>query len=133
MDIVLTSRWVIAGLAVCAAGCSPIQWETSAARGLELAAQTRSRALIEFVSTFDRAAARMDEEVFADKNVQTLMREFVPIRLNVALNRKMVEQYGIRGTPTFVVLRPDQSVAGIFEGTMTAEQFRIFLIKHRLK
>lgn len=115
------------------AGCSPVHWESSAQSGMAKAQKTNRRALIEFVSTFDQGAAQMDQEVFNKTHVQTLMEEFVPIRLNAAWNKELANKYNVQKTPAFVVLRPDASFAGMQEGTMTDEQFRFFLIKHRLK
>ncbi len=115
-----------------AAGCGPINWEYDHQVGLQKAVQNRQRALIEFVSGFDQGANQMDSEVFSDPDVQHLMRRFVPIRLDLGMNRELAQQFGVEKTPAFVVVRPDLSVAGATQGTMAADEFRRFLIRNSL-
>ena len=120
---------LLAGLA----GCSDVNWQHDPQSALNKAAQTRQRALMMFVGGFDQAATKMDTEVFADKNVQALMREFVAIRVDTMFHKQLVQKYGVQQTPAFVVVRPDMSISGKQEGGMTTDQFRTFLIRNRLK
>jgi len=114
------------------AGCGPVNWEYDQQKGLQKAVQARQRAVIEFVSGLDQGANQMDDEVFSDVEVQKLMQRFVPIRLDVGMNRQLAEQFGVQKTPTFVVVRPDLTVAGSCLGPMPADQFRRFLIRNSL-
>ena len=113
-------------------GCAWVHWEFDHQAGLRKAVKNRQRALILFTRGFDTGANQMDREVFSDPDVQHLMRYFVPIRVDAGLNPRLVEQFGVKGTPAFVVVRPDLTVAAVQEGKMTAEQFRHFLIKNSL-
>lgn len=114
------------------AGCGDIAWERDHQAGLRRAVQSRKRALIEFTAGFDEGASKMDGEVFTNPDVQDLMKQFVPIRLDANMNRSLAEQFGIQKTPAFVVIRPDMSVADVYQGTMEADKFRLFLIKNSL-
>lgn len=114
----------------CASGCSSIQWERSFEAGLKRAATQRRRALVQFYSAVDGDCMEMDRKVFSDSDVQDLMHNFVAIRLDSVLNRKLTEQFNVQTVPTFFVIRPDGQVAGSTSGVMDTEKFRIFLIKY---
>jgi len=113
-------------------GCTGVNWEHDQEAGLRKAAKNRQRAVIEFVSGFDEATSKMDKEVFADPDVVRLMQRFVPIRLDVGMDPKLAEQFGVKQTPWFVVVRPDMTVSGTSQAIMKPDQFRLFLIRNSL-
>ena len=113
-------------------GCTGVYWERDQQAGLRKAVDNDQRAVIEFVSGFDSATRKMDSEVFSDPDVVKLMRRFVAIRLEAGTHKKLAEQCGVTSTPAFVVVRPDMSVSGAYQGTMKADQFRLFLIRNSL-
>ena len=95
------------------------------------AAQQRRRALVWFYAAANKDCRAMSKDVFEDADVQQVMKEFVAIRLDTLLNRKLTHQFNVQVVPTFVVMRPDWSVAGSYAGKMDKETFRYFLIKNR--
>ena len=111
-------------------GCGSIQWERSYEAGLKRAASQRHRALLQFYSAVDGDCLEMDRKVFTDPDVQDLMHNFVAIRLDSVLNKKLADQFNVQTVPTFFVIRPDRQIAGSASGGMDAEKFRIFLIKY---
>lgn len=113
-------------------GCTGVNWERDQQAGLRKAVDNRQRAMIAFVSHLDEATGKMDSEVFSDPDVVRLMQRFVAIRLDIASNQSLAEQFGVKQVPAFVVVRPDLTVSGIHQGTMKAEQFRLFLIRNSL-
>ena len=113
-------------------GCTGVNWERDQEAGLRKAAQNRQRAVIEFVSGFSEATSQMDKDVFSDPDVVRLMQRFVAIRLDVGMNPKLAEQFGVKQTPWFVVVRPDMTVSGTSQAIMKADQFRLFLIRNSL-
>jgi len=122
---------LLAGLSVAfESGCGSIQWEHSYESGLKRAASQRRRALLQFYSAVDSDCLEMDREVFTNPDVQDMMKNFVAIRLDSVLNRKLAEQLNVQTIPTFVIIRPDRQIAGSASGGMDAEKFRIFLIKY---
>lgn len=110
-------------------GCSSVNWEHDYQNGLAKASQLRRRALVQVHSNISPECREM-EEVFSDPDVQQLMQNFVPIRLDTVMHRGIVEQLGIQAVPTFLIIRPDLTVAGSHAGALSAEKFRIFLIRH---
>lgn len=113
------------------AGCGSVRWEMDYARGLREAVQHRRRALIQFHSGASADCRDMDFNVFTNAKVQETIKEFVPIRLDIWLNRDIARQYGVERVPAFIVVRPDGSVAGAHVGKLDEERFRVFLIRHR--
>jgi hypothetical protein len=132
-------RWVrrgvllLTGFILCAgSGCTGVNWEHNQQAGLRKAVNNRQRALVEFVSGFDADTNRMHSEVFSDPDVVRLMQRFVAIRLDAGMNKRFAEQLGVSQTPAFFVVRPDMTVSGSYQGTMKADQFRLFLIRNSL-
>ena len=115
-----------------ASGCTGVNWEHDQQAGLHKAYERSQRAMIEFVSGFDADANRMDSQVFSDPDVVRLMQRFVAIRLDAGANKQFAEQCGITQTPAFVVVRPDMTISGSYQGTMKPDQFRLFLIRNSL-
>ncbi len=125
--------WAL-GIAPCAgmaAGCGPIRWERTLEAGLKRAAAEQRPALIMFASAVSMDCREMDQKVFSDPQVQKTMETFVPVRLDFVWDRKLAEDLGVRSVPSFVVFRPDRSVAGFHEGKMDAAKFGTFLVKYR--
>jgi thiol:disulfide interchange protein len=71
----------------------------------------------------------MDKEVFADPEVGEAIGSVVYLRLRQDENGKPFEdRWGRAGTPSFVVLRPDGSVAGkMLTGFIDVGDFLVFL------
>lgn len=115
----------------CLTGCGPVGWERSFEAGLSKAANERRPALVMFSSAVSPDCMRMDREVFEDPEVQNVLRSFVPVRVDFLLNSKLAKELNVQSVPTFVIFRPDRSVAAVREGKMDARSFTIFLIKYR--
>ncbi len=117
-------------LLVTLVGCNAIIWETDLETGMARARQEGRRALVQFHTLASPDCRAMEHEVFADQEVQELMARFVPIRLDAVLNQKLAQQFNVEVVPTFLIVRPDRQLAGIHNGRMSAENFRLFLIRH---
>ncbi len=113
-----------------AAGCGSIQWETSYDRAMRRGIEQRRRVLVQFASTVSTDCREMDLKVFTDSEVQRLTKNFVPVRLDTVLDKKLADHLGVSVVPSFYVIRPDGQVVGSHAGKMDAEKFRIFLIKY---
>jgi thiol:disulfide interchange protein len=112
------------------AGCSGIPWEGDYTAGMQRAAQLRRRALIQFCNAITPECREMELDVLSDPGIQQLVEHYVPIRVDSAIRGDLVRQYGINTVPSYVVVRPDMSVAGIQSGKIDLDTFRIFLIRH---
>ena len=118
-------------LGVGLAGCGSVNWGTNLEAGLSKAAVERRPALVMFSSMVSPDCISMDKEVFPDPSVQKALRSYVLVRIDYVLHRKLAKELNVQTVPTFVVFRPDRTVAGIQEGKMDARSFSVFLIKYR--
>ena len=125
-------RWLLLVFpAVLCGGCGSVPWRYDFDGALRLAAEKRRRALVVFTAADNADSREMDFKTFSDSKVQEMMREFVPVRLDYYFNRARADKLGVASPPSFVVVRPDGSVAGMESGKLDPEDFRIFLIKNR--
>lgn len=123
-------RFLLAiSLAGAMSGCSSINWERDYKTGLQRVGSERRRALVEFVTAMNAESREMDE-VFEDPEVQRLMQNFIPIRVDAIMDKQLADQYGVQTLPAFYIIRADYTVAGVAAGKMDADKFRAFLIKH---
>ncbi|MHC4441355.1 MAG: thioredoxin family protein [Planctomycetota bacterium] len=113
------------------AGCSTIQWEHDYKKGVRRAAQLRKRVLVQFHSNVNPDCIEMDRKVFTDPEVQKLMGEYVAVRLDYLLNKKLADDLDVQIVPTFLVLRHDGAIVGSHVGKMNETKFKYFLIKQR--
>src|ERR1044071_5357491 len=93
----------IAGLAFLLAGltgCSGIPWENDYAAGIQRAAQLRRRALIQFCNAMSPECRQMGGEDMHDPDVQRLMANFVPIRVDTAMNKQLTDEFGVQRVPS---------------------------------
>ncbi len=125
--------WLLVAVLLTAglAGCAPVGWGTSLEAGLSKAATERRPALVMFSSMVSPDCISMDRDVFPDPSVQNALRSFVLVRIDYVLHRKLASELNVQTVPTFVIFRPDRTVAGIQEGKMDAASFSVFLIRYR--
>lgn len=112
-------------------GCGGVHWEYDLERGLQQAAQRQRPALVQFYSAVNRDCLNMDQEVFADPEVQKQLEEYVCIRLDHQLNRDLADRLGVNVVPTCFIFRCDRSLAGSLVGRTDATKFKYFLVKYR--
>jgi len=111
------------------AGCGGGMWHYSLDTGMREAQKENKRALVEFYR-MNEACLEMDRKVFSEANVKKILDEhFVKVRLDITTNRVTARRFGITEYPSFIVFRPDGSIAGSRAGALAAEEFRAFLIK----
>src|SRR5687767_4121181 len=101
-----------------AGGCSPVRWERSYEAGIQQSVQSGRRALVQFHSHMNSDCREMDDEAFADPDVQRTLQNFVCIRVDDVLDRKLAQQFGVQVLPSFYIIRPDMTVAGQQSGKL---------------
>ena len=126
----MRSLLLVFALIIPLTGCSGIPWEGGYTAGIQRAVQQRRRALIQFCNAFSADCREMELDVLADPEIRHIVDYYVPIRVDSALRADLMQQYGIETIPSYLVVRPDLSVAGVQAGKTDLETFRIFLIRH---
>jgi len=113
------------------AGCGTIHWEHDYKQAVMRAAQMKKRVLLQFHTAVNTDCMEMERKVFTDPEVQKLLGEYVAVRLDYLLNKRLADDLDVQIVPTFLILRHDGAIVGHHVGKMDQIQFKYFLIKHR--
>ncbi len=124
--VTLAATWL---LPACS-GCTLPSYDLQS--GLRRAERAEKLLLVEFTRADCPYTAQMDREAFMDAGVRDIMREYIPVRLDVKLHEDDVARVGVTLTPTFVVYRSNGSFVNRHDGAMNADQLRRFLIRAKI-
>lgn len=101
-------NWVCAAMvlvAVPALAQEQIVWQADIAKAVEQAKAEKKLVLIHFYGDSCPPCRLIEQKVFPQpKVVQAVMRNFVPVKINVDKAEKLAARYGIRSIPTDVYL-----------------------------
>ena len=82
-----------------------IEWQTDIAKAVQQAKDEKKLVLIHFYGDACAPCRAVEQKVFPDpKVVQSVMRNYVPVKINVNREEKIAARYAIRGIPTDVFL-----------------------------
>ena len=111
-----------------------IQWlrKEPLARALEIGRTVKKRVLIDFWGKDCAWCKRMDRYTFTDLEVAQLGKRFVCIKIEHKDGAPTSHKYGIKGTPTYVILENDGSELARHEGFLKPTSFAA-LLKRTLK
>ena len=115
-----------------AGGCAGRLWSVDLQSGLRRAQQERKLVLVEFTQIGCKHTSRMHREAFTDPDVTRLIQDFVPVRLDKITHAAEAERWGLTRTPTYLIARPNGTLVSRFDGAMSADAFRRFLIRARI-
>ena len=115
-----------------AGGCGSRLWSIDLPSGLRRAQKERKLVLIEFTQIGCVHTGRMHREAFTDPDVTRLFQDFVPVRLDKITHAAEAQRWGLTRTPTYLIARPDGTLVSRFDGAMSADAFRRFLIRARI-
>lgn len=92
------------------AGPGAPAWRTQVGPALAQAAEQYRPVLLLFTSPNCPWCMRLKNEVLPDPEITALLRYFIPVDVNIELDRGTALQYGVRGVPSLVVLASDGRV-----------------------
>ncbi|MGH7202202.1 MAG: thioredoxin fold domain-containing protein [Planctomycetaceae bacterium] len=101
-----------------------IAWQ----RNLRVAARESGRLgkplLVEITAEWCGYCHKMEQQTFRDEQIVRHVNHcFVPVTLDADRDPRIVEQMGVEGLPTTVILSPDLKVLAKITGYQTADQF----------
>jgi thiol:disulfide interchange protein len=92
------------------------------------AAQTESRRtgkmiLLDFYADWCPPCRRMKSQTWTNPRVAELMKDYIPVQVNVDKNRELAYQFGIRGIPHLVIMTPAGEIFKTATGGMDPDTF----------
>ena len=115
-----------------AGGCAGRFWSADLESGLRRAQQERKLVLVEFTQIGCTHTMRMHRDAFTDPDVARLIQDFVPVRLDKITHAAEAKRWGLTRTPTYLIARPNGTLVSRYDGVMSADAFRRFLIRARI-
>lgn len=107
------------------------EWFTNFGKGLEVAKKEGKLALIYFYAEHCPYCYHVEEFIFGDKDVEDFLKKnFVVISIDYEQDENFSKEFGVFGTPTFVILDPETGIVlkKIF-GSVPKEKFLSLLTK----
>ena len=87
--------------------------------------------LIDFYTDWCGWCKRLDKDPYAHKDVADFAKGFICVKINADEHRQLTKEYGVRGFPTTVFLRPDGVLIEAVPGYMPPDKF-LTLMKRML-
>lgn len=100
---------------------------------LAAAAEKNQPVLLAFKASWCGPCRQMDNEVFAKDAAAKALAGWVPVHVDIDQQRKLANQYEIRGVPTFVALSSDGKEIARTSGGMSLAEFAQFLASAQAK
>ncbi|GAA3785612.1 hypothetical protein GCM10022271_17660 [Corallibacter vietnamensis] len=79
-------------------------WLHSFEEAKKLAIATNKLVLVDFWATWCGPCKRMDSESWSKEDVQVLMDNYIPVKIDIDRNRGIAQQYGVNGIPFIFIL-----------------------------
>ena len=122
--------WAALSIAVNAAPPSKA-WSTSVEASLATAQRTGRPVLVMFSASWCPPCNMMKSDVFPTTGVQTALKQWIPVYVDVDENKPVARQYNIDSMPTFVLLDPAGNELVRRPGAMAPNDFVSFIGKFR--
>ncbi len=102
-------------------------WNTSYHAALSEAASTHRKVLLAFHMQGCPPCTQMSRTVLETAEVKEALKPFVPVHIDAQRDGGIAEQFGVRGTPTYVVADADGTPLSQTAGYLPSEFFIEFL------
>ncbi len=126
--------WLLVGLLALGAyafthrvGRAPPEWGSDLAAAQEQASVEGRCVLIEFWLPGCTYCRIMESEVLPDDQVGRALTDWIPIRLDMTVERELANRFRVTGAPTFVALSPQGAEIERISGYQPANLFAGFL------
>lgn len=107
------------------------QWMTSFEDAQKIAMATNKFILVDFWATWCGPCIRMDDESWSDEEVKGLMDNFIPLKIDIDVERNLTSKFNIRSIPHIFILDPNGEVLTMQKSYMTKKQVMLMLDKYK--
>lgn len=104
-----------------------LPWGRSLGLALEAANQQERRVLVSFDASWCTICTRMKRDTFTDADVQTALKSFVLVSVDVDAQPHVARRYQIDAVPQQLILRADGSAVARAVGYLDVRQMTRFL------
>ena len=103
---------------------TPIRWETSLTTAKAKAKKEKKLILMDFYNSLWIGCQQLAAVTYPDSNVcSSVEKNFIPLQVDFNKNKALVKRYGIKWTPTIVILDSDGDEHHRFIGFLSPEDF----------
>lgn len=106
------------------------EWMTSYDDAKKLAAATNKLILVDFWATWCGPCLSMDSDAWSKHEVQELMKNFIPLKIDIDRDRKTSSKYSIRSIPDVFIMDANGEIIYHNKGYMDKNQVMKLLKKY---
>lgn len=106
-----------------------IPWRQNLATAQAEAQQSHRPLFVYFTAGWCAPCQRMKSTTWADNIVRQAMEKYVPVKVDVDAEPALVEQFGIRAMPTYIIVSQQGDMQRQRSGLMLPEQMAAWLEK----
>lgn len=107
-----------------------VQWMRSFEEAQKLAVATNKLILVDFWATWCGPCLRMDADAWSKPEVKELIKNFIPLKIDIDDEKKFSLRYGIRSIPDVFIMDPNGEVIYHKKSYMDKSQVVKFLKKY---
>lgn len=105
-------------------------WMTSFEEARKIAMSSNRLILIDFWATWCKPCKQMDLESWSNGDVQALMRDYVPVKIDIGKHRSLSRKYAIRAIPHVFIVDPNGEILYETKGYMGKNEVKEMLQKY---
>jgi thiol-disulfide isomerase/thioredoxin len=106
------------------------QWMTSYEDARKIAIATNKFILVDFWATWCGPCLKMDLESWSKEDVQLVMNNFVPLKIDIDVERSLSSKFNIRSIPHVFILDPNGEVVNEQKSYINKQKVLNFLEKY---
>ena len=100
------------------------EWITSFADAQKLALATNKLMIVDFWATWCGPCKKMDANSWSDKEVNSILEQFVTVKIDIDMNSDLALKYGINSIPNIFIMDGNGKVIYNFDGYHDANQLK---------